>query len=112
MKIVIITQNSPVYLAYFLDKFIGLISRDRHSIENIIVLSVCVDKNLLKETRTRYDFYGFVDSCVMSLYVLWNKLFSFPAYIFPALGCYSVGNVKRKYKIPEYKVDKERCQSF
>jgi methionyl-tRNA formyltransferase len=112
MKIIIITQDSPVYLACFLDKFLSLIFKGQHVVNSIVVLSSCVDNNFLKEVKARYDFYGFIDFCKISVYILKNKLISLFAYVFPGIGCYSIGNVMHKYKIPEYKTDSVNSGMF
>ena len=97
MKIVLITQNAPMYLATFLDIFLFRINKTKHAVENIVVLSPTSGTSVLKELSRRYNYYGFIDFIKMLHHVMRNKLFSFFFYIYPISTCYSVNNVIKKY---------------
>ena len=103
MKIFIITQNAPMYLAGFLDDFLGKVNKTSHDVEGISVLSPFFKKNVLQEIKDRYNYYGLIDLIKMAAHIAWNKLLSFVFQFFPSICCYSVDNVIRKYKPKNYK---------
>jgi len=87
MKIAIITQDAPIYLPQFLDKFIDLVKK-KHTIDSIVVLSPLFKKTLFSEIKERYNYYGPVDFLKMFFYILKNKI-----------SFYSVNSVIAKHKL-------------
>lgn len=112
MKIIIVTQDAPMYLASFLDNFFSLIVGTNHSVENIVILSPLFENSLLKEMRKRYYYYGFVDFIKMMYYVIRDKFLSIIFHIYPSVGCYSINNIIDKYQIKEYKIDSINSKKF
>ena len=104
MRIVVVTQKAPMYLPTFLDEFFSELSKTEHIVDSIVMLSPYFKGSVWREIKDRYDYYGFLDFTKMLLYIFLNKCKSYVFYLFPNIGCYSVDNVKKKYKTKECKI--------
>ena len=102
MKIIIVTQNAPMYLASFLDGFFKLLSKTHHKVENIVVLSPYFKNSFFEEVKHRYNFYGFINFFKMICYIKKNKILAFVFNIYPSIGCYSVNNILKKHRLKKY----------
>lgn len=94
MKIVIVTQDAPMYMAEFLDRFLDGLSTTAHRVEGIVVCSPFFQKSRCQEIKERYHFYGPLDFLRLAGHICWHKGL---ALLHPLAGCHSVGNVIRKY---------------
>jgi methionyl-tRNA formyltransferase len=112
MKIVIVTQNAPMYLASFLDNFLSKIGKTSHVVKNIVVFPPYFRDSVLQEIRDRYNYYGFTDFIRMVCHIMKNMFLSFIFNIYPFMGCYSVNNIIKKYKIERYKTDTINSKDF
>jgi len=108
MKIMIITQNAPLYLPLFMDDFLNLISNTKHKIKGVVVLSSLFKKSFLKEVYDRYKFYGLIDFFKMSFLIAKWKMFS----LFPMKKIFSLKKAISKYNLKEYKVDSINSDQF
>ena len=112
MKLFIITQNAPMYLAEFLDDFLGRVDASGHKVEGICLLSPFFKKSVLQGIAERYRYYGFTDFCKMAAHIARNKLMALVCRLVPALGCYSVDNVLRKYGLADHKTGSINSAEF
>lgn len=112
MKIILVTQDAPMYLPQFLDGFLKLMSMSHHKVDRIVVLSPLFNKNVIQEMEDRYSYYGFFDFLNMSARVFKNKLLSAISRIFRSSKCYSVKDVIRKYGLLEYEVGESIGDDF
>lgn len=111
MRIYILTQNAPVYLGEFLDKFLKKIKKE-HVIEGIVLSSPLTKKSILKEIIQRFYFYGFLSFIKMSTYIFINKIRSYLFYLNPNKNCISASNVIKKYNLIEHKENNLNSQKF
>lgn len=111
MKIVIVTQKAPMYLAPFLDDFLGKIGKTSHVIKSIVVFSPYFKNSSLQEIKKRYNYYGSIDFIKMVCHMIRNKILSFVFNIYP-INCYSVNNIIRKYRIKRYETDSINSKDF
>ncbi len=102
MKIVIITQNAPVYLGQFLDQ---LLEDLEHKVKGIVVLSPFFKKNFVDDIIERFHFYGYKSFFLMSGFILYNKIRSLIHNIFKSGVCFSVSNVIKKYELDREIID-------
>lgn len=102
MKIFIITQNAPMYMAGFLDDLLQRVNKTPHQVEGITVLSPIFKNSVLQEFKSRLDFYGLVDFLRMAFLIAWNKLLSYVFLVIPSIGCFSVKNVIKKHGLKEH----------
>lgn len=112
MKIFIITQNAPMYLATFLNDFLNRAQAAGHQVEGISLLSPFFKKSIWRGVVERYRYYGFMDFCRMAAHIAWNKLLSTGERFVPSLGCYSVGNVLRRNGLVNYKTKSINSPEF
>ena len=112
MKIIIVTQNAPIYLAQFLNELFKKIINNSHTVKSVVVFPPYFRKSILGEIKERYDYYGFIDFIKMMLYITGNKFLSTVANICPWIGYYSVKNVINKHKIIRYKTDSVNSKDF
>jgi methionyl-tRNA formyltransferase len=112
MKLFIITQNAPMYLAEFLDDFLGSVDASAHKVEGICLLSPFFKKSVLQGVAERYRYYGTMDFCKMAAHIAWNKLLSLVSRFVPSIGCHSVDNVLRKYGLSNYKTGSINSEAF
>lgn len=112
MKIVIITQDAPMYLASFLDDFFTLVKQANHFIEGILVLSPVFKKNFYEEFKSRYEYYGLIDFLRLVWRIMRNKFFSLIFYVYPLTDCYSVGNVLKRHNIKSINVNLVNSERF
>lgn len=112
MNIVIVTQNAPLYLAQFLDDFLGRITKTSHTVKSIVVLSSYVQKGIMSELGERYRCYGFILFIRLMFRILKRKILSLIAYFHSGLGCHSVDNVTRKYRVDKHKTYSVNSEDF
>ena len=70
MRLLIITQDAPMYLPAFLDRFLRLIGRDGHEVWGAVLLSPLHRHGLPVEVASRLRFYGCRDFVRMSGLIL------------------------------------------
>lgn len=99
MKIIIVTQNAPMYLSSFLNDLCFKISQSEHRINGILSLSPLSNNNVSHEFMRRFNYYGPIDFIFMSYHILKNILLSKISSRYPAIGCYSINNIADKYNI-------------
>lgn len=112
MKIFIVTQNAPMYLAGFLDDLLTRIGKTPHRVAGICVLSPFFKKSLMREIKERYNYYGPVDFFKMSVHIAKNKILSCVSRIVPSVGCHSVSNIIRRYRLHEVKTNSINSREF
>jgi methionyl-tRNA formyltransferase len=106
MKIILLTQAAPAYLAPFLDDVLGGLAQTEHQVVAMVVLPPFFKASRWAELRDRYQFYGGVAFCQMLLYILFNKLRS---YLNPRYG---VVQVLQKHGIKRQVVAKVNHPDF
>jgi methionyl-tRNA formyltransferase len=108
MRLVIITQNAPVYLPTFLDQFLKKVV-SKHNIVNFVVLSSKHKRTFFQVFRERADYYGAVGFVQMSLYILYQKALSLFLY---SRNKYSVKQVLKKYSLNLLQISSINSQEF
>lgn len=103
MKIIVVTQNAPLYVSSFLDDFFALINKSQHSIEGVVVLSPLFKNSIFKEVKDRYNYYGCVDFCKFAFKIAKSKL---------PFSCFSVRKVMAKYGLKECKINSINSSEF
>jgi methionyl-tRNA formyltransferase len=98
MRLVILTQDAPIYLAPFLDNLFTRLAQTEHEVVAVVSLPPFFKKSRLKEIRERYQFYGTVAFVQMVGYILLNKIRSWLGQ--PT----SVTRVLQKHHIPRHEV--------
>ncbi len=92
MKLLLLTQDAPVYLAPFIDRWLELI-RGRHDVVGAAVLKAHGPRRPLAALAERYTLYGPIAFARMLCYIAWNKGLAF-------LGRpYSVRNALRRHGV-------------
>ena len=76
MKIVVVTQDAPMYLSSLLDGFVARISATEHEIKAIIAFSPLFGNDIGKEIKDRYLYYGSFDFVKFLFLSFKNKLCS------------------------------------
>jgi len=101
MKIVIVTQNAPMYLAEFLDNFISSLAARGQGIEltALVAFTPYARDDFFGEIASRYGYYGLRDFLIMSWHIAVNKIRSRFAAFKKYSKCYSLGNVISKYRL-------------
>ena len=102
MNILIATQNAPLYLAEFLEKFINIWIKNEQGSITIFRASPYVENNILKELKKRYRLYGLISFIKMSIFIAYNIFLSYLNNIRIIKKCYSVDNVIKKYSLVEF----------
>jgi len=112
MNILIVTQNSPMYLAAFLDDFFDRLKETKHRVGAIVVFSPFFKPSVFTEVKERYRYYGFKDFLEMTCRIFGNAVLSRLYYLFPSVGCHSIRNVIKKYSLRSYAVDSLNSRKF
>jgi methionyl-tRNA formyltransferase len=106
MRIVILTQDAPVYLASFLDDLFTRLAQTEHEVEAVVSLPPFFKKSRLAEVRERYQYYGSTAFAQMMGYILLNKIRSMLGH--PT----SVSRVLQKHHIPRREVQSVNKPDF
>jgi methionyl-tRNA formyltransferase len=112
MKILIVTQNAPVYLAPFLDDLLTRLKGAGHTVSGVVALSPVFKKSLMAEVKERFAYYGPIDFLRMTAFIVRTKLLSKLTKIFPACGCHSLDNVLKKHQIQRRGADDVNSPNF
>lgn len=100
MKILVITQDAPLYVSWFLDQFIGRAVAEGHRVY-LTRLSPAAGGSLLREAKRRLAFYGPRAFATAA----WRILLGRAASRLPAAArggrCLSVDNVIARHHPPE-----------
>lgn len=112
MKIIIITQNAPIYLPGFLDDLIRLLSAGGHKLAGIVVLSPYSKNSPAAEIFRRLNYYGLRDFLRMSLYVAGNRSMGIISRLLPLQNCHSVRAAARKHAIPLIRINAVNNDNF
>ena len=115
MRIVIVTQDAPVYLPQFMDGFLEQLDRKRHSVAAIVVSEPFAKNSRWSEIVARFNFYGAGAFCRMMRLILSNKLKSALFKLFPAVGSHSMSNIIAQYSLRRLQfreVNSKRFRSF
>jgi len=99
MNILIATQDAPLYLARFLEKFINIWNKNESGSIYILVASPYVNNSFLKELTKRYKLYGLNSFFKISFIILLNKFLSYLYLLKVVTSCYSIKNVIAKYSL-------------
>lgn len=98
MKVLIVTQNAPVYLAKFLDDFLARLKAAGHDVAGVAGLSPIFKKSIVAEMKERLAYYGPIDFARMTGMIFWNKGLA-------CLGrCTSLKNVLKKHGVERWMV--------
>ena len=112
MKIVVVTQNAPLYLPHFLDKFFETLEQTNHVLTDIVVLGSTFNKTLFQEVVERYYFYGPAGFSRAIALIATHKVSSYLYRFIPSMGCHSVDNVIEKHKLHRLYVDSVNDAAF
>jgi folate-dependent phosphoribosylglycinamide formyltransferase PurN len=112
MKIVIVTQDAPLYLAAFLDDFLYQIGKTPHEVSSIVIFPPYFKNSIWQEVRDRYCYYGDIDFLKMFCLIIKHKILSFIFNFCPFLKCHSVDNIIKKYGIKRYKTKSVNSKDF
>ena len=104
MRLVLVTQNAPVYLGTFVDATAARLIEAGHEIVGIVAFSPTFKKTVWQSVRQRLAFYGPVDFTRMSTLIAWNQALAKLASRWPSLGCFSIANARHRHKIPAINV--------
>lgn len=74
VKILILTQSAPIYLAEFLEDFFSQLKPLACEIDSVVLLSPIFKKSTWEEMKSRLELYGFIDFTKMVAYILMSKL--------------------------------------
>lgn len=99
MNVLIITQDAPIYLPWFLDRFVAGARAGGHRIF-LTRLSGLHKDGVLAETARRFFYYGPADFCRMLFAIAAEKLKSRLRFHGDA-GCHSVSDVVRRHGLVE-----------
>ena len=99
MRIAIVTQDAPLYMASFLDDFVKQIKSGQHQIGFLVAYSPLFNHTFIQELRQRMQFYGFSAFVKVSLYIAWNKFLSILSGLLSMDGTYSVAQVCQRHQI-------------
>lgn len=97
MKIVIVSQKTPIYLHYFLDNLLSELNANGFDTPTFLFLSGMKNKSLRSEVIARYKYYGALQFVKMSLYILTVKVLSYAFLLTKQVK--SLDNLKSKYKL-------------
>jgi methionyl-tRNA formyltransferase len=98
LKIIIVTQNAPVYLAEFLDNFLQKINgQSSYKISGVVLLKPFFKESILLDILDRFRLYGMKDFLKMLFIIVSNKFSSIFSY--RSTYCYSIENFLKKYEI-------------
>jgi len=106
LRIIVLTQSAPVYLAPFLDDTIGRILGNGHEIISVVSMPPFFKKSRLAELRERYEFYGITAFARMVGFILLTKL---RAQVDPTQ---SLAGVLKKYQLTEKSVSNVNAPEF
>ncbi len=112
MKLVLITQDAPLYLPEFLDRFAARIGSTGHEIAAVVLCSPCGSRGMAKEIQSRLAYYGPVDFARISLQIAREQALSIIERLRPLARCHSVGNVLRKHRLRSMQVKSLNDASF
>ncbi len=112
MRIVVITQNAPLYIATFLDDFFAGLSNTSHKIVSIVVLSSTYKSTILNELVKRFRYYGPIQFVKAVVRILSNIFWACVFWLAPNVGCHSVDNVIRKYELRRYEIESVNSERF
>lgn len=101
MRIVIVTQEAPVYLPEFVERFLGLLAETDHRVVSVVRFSALFSNTPQEELIQRLNYYGGRDFLRMALLIAEKKLCG-----------HSLNKVIRKYGIPEQKTDSVNSPDF
>jgi methionyl-tRNA formyltransferase len=98
MKVLIVTQNAPVYLATFMNDFLMRLKTAGHTVAGVAALSPIFKKSVMAEMKKRLAYYGPFDFARLSARIFWNKGLA-------CLGrCTSLKNVLKRHGIERWLV--------
>ncbi len=100
MRIVVVTQDAPLYLPEFLDRYLTALGPDRAWVRGVVVQSPHHGRTPWREARVRLAFYGPRDFLRLLWRVLAAKAGAAGAALWPRLAggrCLSTANVLKKH---------------
>jgi folate-dependent phosphoribosylglycinamide formyltransferase PurN len=97
MKLVLVTQDAPVYLHTFLEGFLDGLGNTDHEVVGIVVFSAFVERGPVAEVVFRLRYYGLTDFVRMGLLIVGNRLRSLTYRPGKGRKCASVANVVQKF---------------
>jgi methionyl-tRNA formyltransferase len=100
MKIVLVTQDAPLYLGPFLDDLLPRLRRGGHRVAGAAVLSPTHGRSWAEEFRARLALYGPLDFARMGARVVANRVGAGAARLLPGLGCFSVDDALSRHAVP------------
>lgn len=111
MKLLVITQNAPLYLPWFLDRFIEGARAAGHEVR-LTRLSPLFRKTWGEEIRSRLACYGITGFAHLAARALWHKA----AAALPAASrrgaCHSLRNVIRKHGVEEWPAESVNAPDY
>lgn len=112
MKLVVVTQDAPIYLPAFLDRAFASLTARGHRVEGVVALRPTFKNTWAQEIRSRLAYYGAVDFLRMAAYIARHKLLARLAPLFPAVGCHSVANVLARHGVERLPVSSVNDAEF
>jgi len=99
MKILIVTQNAPLYLPAFLESFIKIWKENNEGSVEIFIKPPYGQNSLYKEVVYRYKIYGTKAFLKISSKIFKNFILSNCYKLKFTKNCYSLSNVLKKFSI-------------
>lgn len=100
MKILVITQDAPLYLPWFLDRFVGRAAAQGHRVF-LTRLSPAAGGSMWREAKRRWAFYGPRAFATASCRILLHRLASKLPAALRGGRCFSLGRVIARHGVPE-----------
>lgn len=99
MRLVLVTQNAPLYLGVFLGRLFALLAESPHDVVGVVAFRPTFNNTLLQEVRQRLAYYGPSDFVRMAGHIAGNQVRARLANRWPRFGCYSLQNALNQYGI-------------
>lgn len=101
LRLLVITQNAPLYMGRFMDDLLSKTQANPDlEVVGFVVLSPIFQKSTLEEAKARFALYGVKDFCLMAGHILWAKLWDKLLGASNPFPEKSLQTVLNKWKIP------------
>ncbi|MBF0198398.1 MAG: hypothetical protein HQL32_11835 [Planctomycetes bacterium] len=101
MKLVLLTQDAPLYLGQFLNDLLQELKTLPIEVEGVVVLSPIFKKSTFAELKARYKLYGLRDFALMLGHIIKEKICAKTKTLFALKPFYSVANALAAHKTRE-----------
>jgi folate-dependent phosphoribosylglycinamide formyltransferase PurN len=112
MKIIVLTENSPLYTPRLIHKLLVQLEETQHQVAAVINFSPYNKGGVLQTIKQRFQYFGVRDFLKATLIIIKQVFLILAAALIPTLRGYSVPQVLKKHTIKNWQISTPNEKSF